>query len=179
MAYKGKVIHNPYTGEILSFLETAGDTNGERLKIKWKITSNNVKSSEHVHSNNAEQFEIISGTMHYSINGNEGLAKEGDVIFFPKGVPHQHFITINAPVTFIYTATPALDMEFIIESICYKTINAKHKKGTPSFFQGTMWLQSTKTKVYNASLPVFIQKFISTCLMPLGKLSRHKSVYYY
>lgn len=178
MAYKGKVIHNAYTGEVIKFLETAADTGGRQLKIQWKIISNKVNCNEHVHENHDEYFEIITGNMHYSIQGKESIAIPGEVIFFPRGVRHQHFITLNDPVVFIYTATPALDMEYIIESISYKTINTKLKKGMPSFLQGTVWFESTKAKVYDASVPVFIQKIVSLVLLPIGKILGYRSIHY-
>ncbi|MEO8149345.1 MAG: cupin domain-containing protein [Bacteroidia bacterium] len=176
MAYKGKVIDNAYTGEVLTFLETAADTSGEYLKIKWKIPATRAKTAEHVHANNDEWYEVISGTLTYSIDRKEATAVAGEKIFFPKGVKHQQNNMGHEDLTFIYTCSPALDMENLIETISYLSITGKVKNGNPSFLQSMFWLGNSKVKVYDAAMPITFQNMLSFFLAPVGRIFGYKTL---
>lgn len=170
MAYKGKVIDNPFSGEVLRFIETAADTNGEYLRIKWKLPAKKAKSGSHKHANIDEWYEVVQGTLSYSINGIKGVARPGDKVFFPKGITHQHNNMFAEDLVFIYTCSPALDMEQLIESATYLSITGKAKNGNPSLLQTLYWTGNTKAKVYDSGLPVFIQDFLACILSPIGKI---------
>lgn len=170
MAHKGKVIDNAYTGEVLTFLDTAADTNGVFLKIKWRIPAKKAKSGEHVHSKNDEWFEVISGTLTYSINGKIATALKGEKIFFPKGIPHQHNNMDTEDLEVIYTCSPALDMERLIESASYLSITSRVKNGNPSRMQSLFWMNDVQAKVYDSTMPIFMQKLLSFLLVPFGRI---------
>lgn len=176
MAYKGKVIDNPYTGEVLTFLDTAADTAGAYLKIKWKIPAAKAKAPEHVHSNTDEWYEIVSGSLSYSINGKENIATAGQKIHFPKGLVHQHNNAGTDDLYFIYTCSPALDMENLIESISYLSITGRVKNGNPSFLQSIFWLGNSKVKVYHGDWPIIFQNLLAFLLAPVGRLFGYKTL---
>lgn len=176
MAYKGKVIDNPYTGEVLTFMDTAADTAGAYLKIKWKIPAAKAKAGDHIHSNTDEWYEVVSGSLAYSIDGKERVATAGDRIFFPKGLSHQHNNSGMDELIVIYTCTPALDMENLIESISYLSITGKVKNGNPSFLQSIFWLANSKVKIYHGDLPIIFQNILSFFLAPVGRIFGYKTL---
>ena len=49
MATKGNVIENPVTGEKVTFLETAADTNGELLRLELAVGPHGFLAVPHIH----------------------------------------------------------------------------------------------------------------------------------
>jgi len=49
MAYTGQIIENPVSGERITFLRTAADTNGEYLAIELELTPDGHVPGMHVH----------------------------------------------------------------------------------------------------------------------------------
>ena len=61
MIRTGDVLHNPITGEAIRFLETAADTDGERVLIEVLVEPNGFVAAAHVHPYQTEVFEILDG----------------------------------------------------------------------------------------------------------------------
>ncbi|HEX2231985.1 MAG TPA: hypothetical protein VHG69_01325, partial [Thermoleophilaceae bacterium] len=65
MAYAGQVIENPVSGEKITFRKTAADTNGELLAIDLELSADGHVPGAHVHPNQEERFEVVSGRMKF------------------------------------------------------------------------------------------------------------------
>ena len=50
MARQGQTIHNPVSGERITFLQTAADTNGERLEFELELSADGRVPGAHVRS---------------------------------------------------------------------------------------------------------------------------------
>ena len=60
MPTKGQILTNPDSGDIYEFLETAKDTNGQRVTIKMTLKSKGKLVPDHYHALQEEQFEVLS-----------------------------------------------------------------------------------------------------------------------
>ncbi|WP_111684634.1 cupin domain-containing protein [Winogradskyella tangerina] len=66
---------------------TGADTNGQYTLIE----QNNVPGvgiPPHVHENEDEVFQVLSGQVEMNVDGTTTILQAGDLIFCPKGVPH-------------------------------------------------------------------------------------------
>ena len=72
----------------LRFLKTAADTGGELLEMEATYEPSRGKPPEHFHPRQSEHFEILEGTMHALIAGEERELRSGDTIDIEAGVPH-------------------------------------------------------------------------------------------
>ena len=63
MPSKGQILTNPESGDVYEFIETAKDTNGERVTMKMTLKSTGKLVPDHLHSLQDEHFEVISGNL--------------------------------------------------------------------------------------------------------------------
>lgn len=66
---------------------TGKDTNG----LFTLIEQNNepgIGVPLHVHENEDEVFQVLSGTIEVSVGDKKAILKKGDMVFCPRGVPH-------------------------------------------------------------------------------------------
>jgi hypothetical protein len=62
MIRQGDQITNPRTGQVMIFLKTSAETNGELLQIECFGPPTLEREPEHIHSFQQSSFEIISGS---------------------------------------------------------------------------------------------------------------------
>jgi hypothetical protein len=65
MAYTGQILENPVSGEKITFIRTAADTDGEVLEIELELSPDGAVPGAHVHPEE-ERFEVVEGTMAFS-----------------------------------------------------------------------------------------------------------------
>src|SRR5690348_15980369 len=63
MAYAGQTLENPVSGEKITFIQTASDTDGELLEIELELSPDGAVPGEHIHPEQEERFEIVEGKM--------------------------------------------------------------------------------------------------------------------
>ena len=66
---------------------TGEDTNGQYTLIE-QINEPGIGIPPHVHENEDEVFQVLSGQVEMSVGNETTTLKAGDLIFCPKGVPH-------------------------------------------------------------------------------------------
>ena len=67
MAYAGQILSNPVSGETIEFIQTAADTAGELLAIDLTLTPDGHVPGTHVHPEQEERFQVLSGTMKFKL----------------------------------------------------------------------------------------------------------------
>ena len=58
-----RTIENPLTGERVTFLATAGETNGEYVRIKNETSAGAAGVVMHYHLSYTEAFEVLEGSL--------------------------------------------------------------------------------------------------------------------
>ena len=79
MAYPGQVLHNPASGERITFRETAAQTEGELLAIDLQLPpGGRVPGGLHRHPRQEERFEVVSGRMRFRSGRKTIVAGPGE-----------------------------------------------------------------------------------------------------
>lgn len=177
MPSKGQVLTNPDTGDVYEFLETAKDTNGQRVSIKMTLKSKGEQVPDHFHALQDEHFEVISGRLTILLDGQKHLLKQGDKITLPKNKPHNHYNTDNEAVVFIQSISPALDFDYLLENIIGLTIDGKMPNGKAGLVQELVTLKYLDSKSYLASIPLGLQKFLMNVVGPIGRMFGYRAIY--
>src|SRR3954463_16637738 len=81
----GDVIDNPVTGETMTFLLTGSETAGELLRIEMRVRPHGFVASEHIHPDQEERFQIMSGEITLRVGGEERRYGAGQRITIPAG----------------------------------------------------------------------------------------------
>jgi quercetin dioxygenase-like cupin family protein len=92
MLRAGDVIENPVMGQRILFCKLAPETQGAFVEVEYfnRPFSGKGAAPAHFHPSMTERFEILAGRARYRLDSQEHEAKPGDVLSFPRRVPHLH-----------------------------------------------------------------------------------------
>jgi quercetin dioxygenase-like cupin family protein len=124
MAKAGNGIVNPLIGHELNFsghrfhvLESARDTDDGSLRFDYTAPPG-ANISEHVHREQEERFEVVSGKLGTRVGGQEVLLTPGQSGVGPPGVPHAWWNSgDDEEVRFLVRIRPGLDEETMLETV--------------------------------------------------------------
>lgn len=177
MAIKGKSISNKRTGEKITWIETAADTNGERLVLIFEVAPKGELPVTHFHPNQTETFEILEGSIAFKIGEDEKTFSVGEKFTLPESVPHRWWNPSETDnFKAIVTFQPALNTETFLEQFYGLSNDGKTKPdGTPNFLQ--LMAMVRKYQLYIAGPPVFVQKLMSFVVGGIARIFGYKSYY--
>lgn len=88
MAKSGDVLEHPGTGERVIWRKVADDTQGQVLQGDLFARPGAEVAAAHVHPNQEERFQVISGTLKLRVDGEERLLVPGDLAVIPLSLIH-------------------------------------------------------------------------------------------
>lgn len=177
MAKIGQSISNAKTGEKITWISTAMDSNGKKLVFDFSVAPKGKLPVVHFHPNQTETFEIKSGEFCIKIGKDSKLLKAGDKITIDKGVPHQWWNpSDNQTSEMIVTFEPALNTETFLEQFFGLGNDNKTKAdGTPAFLQ--IMAMANEYEIYIAGPPLPIQKIMGFVLGGIARIAGYKKYY--
>jgi len=118
MARSGDVIEYPFTGERITFLETAEDTGGEYLRMELRVAGGGfVPGGLHLHPHQTERFQVLEGTLSLTVGDQESAPGPGQEATVPAGTLHAWRNPSGVEETVaIVEFRPALNAEEVFES---------------------------------------------------------------
>jgi quercetin dioxygenase-like cupin family protein len=128
MAYTGQTIQNPVSGEKITFIQTAADTDGELLEIELELAADGHVPGAHVHPEQEERFHVLEGTMKFRLGMRTIVAEAGDSVVVPAGRVHKFSNGGDGPARARVEVVPALDMEDLFTT----TAELAHEGNTTS-----------------------------------------------
>lgn len=173
----GQLLINQVNGDSFEFVETAKDTNGQRVSLISTIKSKGQIVPNHIHVLQDEYFEIISGKLTVVTNGITKTLTEGEKIMLPKNLAHNHYNNEDTPVKFKHTVTPALDFDYFMENLVGLAADGKSKNGKYGLMQELVTLKYLDSKVYLADIPVGVQKLLMNTIAPIARLIGYRAIY--
>ena len=114
MAYAGQIIDNPVTGERIEFTQCAADTGGELLAFELTLDPDGHVPGAHIHPEQEERFEVLSGVMKFRLGLRTIVAEAGETVVVPAGRVHRFANGGDEVARARVTVTPALDMEELL-----------------------------------------------------------------
>lgn len=84
---RSREIHNPLTGEHLTFLKSGKETGGELLQAQVRLDPHG-KVPIHAHARQDERVEVLDGTVAVRIGGQERTLATGDSAEVPRRKLH-------------------------------------------------------------------------------------------
>ena len=145
-------------------------------------------SPAHIHDTWVETFEILEGTAAYLLGGEQRTLRKGENVLMPAGVPHVHPWNTGTD-EMVYRQTNdfgATTPEAVTEVLgALATLNGLAREGrvgksglpkNPLQFVATGRIY-TKHGVYDAAVPIPIQKGFAAALGPLAEALGYRGVY--
>lgn len=178
MAYKGKVIANPVTGQQIKFVQTAKDTGGQLLEMESVYAASSKEPPPHYHPYQAEHFTILEGEMTVRMNGGLTVLKKGDSLHVPPNTIHSMWNDTSSVATVNWKVQPAMNTEYFFENAMGLAKDGKTKAdGMPRFLQVVL-LASRYSGTFRLAKPPFaVQKILFALLKPIAYLAGYRQGY--
>ena len=117
MARAGDELQHPATGQRIVFKRTAADTGGEVLEMETWYRAGAARAPAHYHPNQDERFEVLSGAVQCTIDGEERVLGQGDVLEVPRGTIHEFGGHPDEEAHVRWQTRPALRTEDFFEAV--------------------------------------------------------------
>jgi len=168
----GDVIENPVTGEIMTFLLTGTETEGELLRIDMGVRPGGFAASEHVHPHQEERFHLTSGEITLRIRGDERRYGVGDQVVIPPGTPHVWWNSGSENLRVILEFRPAGRFgEFITTFFALARAGLTNDRGLPrNLLQLAVTFGAYRNVIYGTQPPMAVQRILFAVLVPIGRL---------
>jgi quercetin dioxygenase-like cupin family protein len=106
----GRTIHDPTTGETVTFLETAAESGGERVVMRLGLAPGTVVPP-HAHPIE-EAFECLAGRLEFRLDGRTRELRPGATVTAPPGRVHGFRTLSPDPAALRIIATPGAEAEY-------------------------------------------------------------------
>jgi quercetin dioxygenase-like cupin family protein len=162
---------NPATGEWITYTAIAEDSDGQFVRFNWRSAPGGV-IPEHIHPRQREQFTILAGEAHFTLNGHEHVARAGQTVVIPAGVPHSVENTGSAEIDGIVERRPALQAKEFHEAVAGLAADGKTTPAgapkNPLQLGATFWHFRNESRV--TSPPIWVQSLLLPPLWALAKV---------
>jgi mannose-6-phosphate isomerase-like protein (cupin superfamily) len=105
MAHQGQEIETP-AGMTLLLVRTGNETGGELLEMEATYSGEAGMPPEHLHPSQVERFEVLEGSMHAIVGGEERAYEVGESFEVPAATPHQ--MAAQGPTRMRWEVRPAM-----------------------------------------------------------------------
>ena len=178
MIRTGDTLQNSVTGETLTFLTAAADTDGEYSLVECTVEPDGFVASPHVHPSQTETFTLVKGKLGIKV-GRDVLALEpGDTAVVEPGQAHKFWNAGDTRAVFRCEIRPALQFESLIETMFGLAEDGKtNAKGMPNPFRLAVIANAHFDTVRLPVVPSFMQKAALAMGAPLGKVFGYEPTY--
>jgi quercetin dioxygenase-like cupin family protein len=178
MAYHGKIITNPKTGQQVRFIQTSKETEGELLEMESIFQPNAKEPLPHYHPLQTEDFTILEGEVTVRTNGKIRILKQGDTLHLSRRTVHSMWNNTTQRAIVNWKVQPALETEYFFETGMGLANSTKtNELGVPGILQIAL-MANKFSNVYRLARPSFlIQKLFFAVLTPLAWLAGYKPYY--
>ncbi|MBA4853790.1 cupin domain-containing protein [Emticicia sp. BO119] len=177
MAQQGQIIENKVTGEKVTFLATAADTDGKYLRFRLNVKPQGFVTVNHVHPSQDEKFEMKKGKLKVLVGKKEFFLIPGETTLIPKGIGHQWWNeSPDEEAEMEVEFTPAGNMETFLEQYYGLCNEGKcDAKGTPAFMQIMSF--GNEYELFVSGPPIGVQRVMSAVLGSIAHLMGYKKYY--
>jgi mannose-6-phosphate isomerase-like protein (cupin superfamily) len=188
MLKSGDVIENPVMGQRILFCKLAPDTQGAYVEVEYfnKPFTGKGTAPAHFHPTMTERFEILAGRARYRLDAAEREARTGDVLTFPRRVPHLHPWSISDEELHVRQTTmpdrpdiAALEKSGapLVTLFGLARDGKVNKDGLPNPLQLAVLVYSMMPYAYLDGMPVVAQTVVFGALAGVGHLLGYRATY--
>jgi quercetin dioxygenase-like cupin family protein len=174
MAHAGQILSDPVSGETIEFVHTAADTDGELLAINLTLTPDGHVPGTHVHPEQEERFQVLSGTMKFKVGFKTIIARPGETVVVPAGKRHRFNNAGDDDARVRVEVRPALRMEELFETSAGLAKEGRtNGRGMPKPLDLALFVREYAHEVRAPFPPAPIVK---AAMAPLAWIARHRGL---
>jgi hypothetical protein len=162
------------------FLETGQETGGQSVRIDSYNPATAVPEPEHVHPFQESGAEVISGSLRFSVGGEERSVKAGESITILANTPHHFWTDGEEEAHSVGWFRPALKTDRFFETFFGLAQAGKlNEKGLPSLLQMAVSVPHFGDEIRLANPPWAVQRALFGLLAPVGRMLGYRAEYPY
>ena len=165
-------VENPLSGERVTFLATAEETDGEYMRIRNETSAGAQGVVMHYHLAYTEAFEVLEGALlDVCVGGKENhlVLAQGESVFVPPNTAHRFRNSSTSPVVFEVEIRPARNFEKSIRAQLGLVEDGKtNDKAIPKNILELALLYEL-SESYVAGMPLSLQKGIFGALARVAR----------
>jgi mannose-6-phosphate isomerase-like protein (cupin superfamily) len=178
MIRTGDTIHNPVTGERITFHATSADTNGEAVVIECVVQAAGFVCATHLHPSQTERFAVIDGTLGIKVGREKRTLGASEVAVVEAGTPHRFWNAGEDELRFVCEVRPALQFESLLETMFALAADGKtNRKGMPNPLRLAVIARAHFDTVRLPFPPVWLQKAGLMLGAPIGRGLGYRPTY--
>jgi mannose-6-phosphate isomerase-like protein (cupin superfamily) len=178
MIRKGHTISNPVTGERVTFLKTARETNGEYVLIEVALEPHGFVAMGHLHPKQSERFEVVSGRLGMKLGRRKLELGPGESVIVEPGTAHKFWNAGDTEVSFRTLVRPALQFERLLETMFALAVDGKtSKRGMPNPIRLAVIANHHFDDVRLPVIPAWMQKLGLVMGAPVGRAVGYRPEY--
>ncbi len=151
------------TGEMITFVKTAADTNGEFVEAIAFLPAGGEGPPPHRHPLQNEEFEVIDGRVSVECDGKKQELGKGQTFLVPANSLHRFYSSDSNEVKLKASFQPGLNIEYLLTEI-FAACNRRQSKD-PSPFDGSYILSQVRSEYYLGDVPIFVQNMFFQSLL--------------
>jgi mannose-6-phosphate isomerase-like protein (cupin superfamily) len=178
MAKAGQVIRNPVTGETVTFLVTAADSDGALLELEMQADPRAAGATTHMHPRITERYEMLEGRLHVRLEGVDTVVSAGQRLEIPPRTAHSFQNADDSPARVRVRFEPAGRFEEFMETIYALASDGKtNAQSRPKLLQAALIGQRHIDDIALASPPVALQRLLYALLAPFARWRGYRAQY--
>ena len=178
MIRTGDVIYNSITGESIRFVETAADSDGERVVIDVLVEPSGFVATAHLHPYQTEVFEVVEGELMFKVGRETIAATAGSSVTVEPGTAHRFWNASESAARFRCEVSPALQFEKLIETMFGLANDGKtNGRACPTRFRLAVIANHHFDDVRLPFPPAWLQKLGLVAGAPVGRLLGYRPDY--
>ncbi len=174
MARRGEVIHNPATGETVTFLVTASESDGRLLQLE--MAAERSSAPTHVHPKLSERWDLREGRVHFRVGGDERVLDAPAELAIPPGTPHRFWS--DGRIRTVVDYEPAGRFEEFLETVYALAAAGKtNKQGMPNLLRSAVIARAHLDDYALPFPPLAVQRVLFAVLAPVGRALGYRARY--
>ncbi|MCB0032778.1 MAG: cupin domain-containing protein [Anaerolineales bacterium] len=178
MSRSHHTIVNPAIGHRITFLQTAAQTNGELLRIEYRVErpENKPAIPLHKHLKCTEQFRVIHGKLGVIVGGQQQFLTIHESVTIPPHQPHTFWNAGDSELRFITGVWPPGDLQTYWETVFGLAQDGKVKaNGLPNLLQ--LAVVAPLADSYDPRVPILVTKVLVAVLGGIGRILGYNARY--
>ena len=155
-----------HTGERLTLRRIKTDNGVEELRLTGSLPAQRRGPPLHIHFEEDERGEVVSGTLSALVGGNPLVIKAGGFGHFPKGSAHRWWNDGDEELVLRGVVTPAVDLDRYLQAM-FEVLNAGPPNRPPIFYMAHVLYRHRKTQLALV-VPRAVQRILFPIVVLLG-----------
>jgi len=155
-----------HTGERLTLRRIKTDNGVEELRLTGSLPAHRQGPPLHVHFEEDERGEVVSGTVSALVDSTLLVIKAGESGHFPKGIAHRWWNDGDEGLGLRGGVTPAVDLDRYLQAM-FEVLNAGPPNRPPIFYMAHVLYRHRKTQLALV-IPRAVQQILFPIVVLLG-----------